>query len=107
MINYKDMGQRIRVLRRKNGMTQEELAEKAGISASFMGHIERGSRIASLETLVLLCNTLKTSPQFLLAASLDGELAEHMPADFSPEQRSQLSAFLRIAQDTISNWGDR
>ena len=104
MIDYKDLGQRVRIMRRKNSLTQEELAEKAGISASFMGHIERGSRIASLDTLVALCNALKTSPQYFLAASLEDSLTEHMPVEFSPEQRMKLSAFLRIAQDTVENW---
>ena len=104
MVDYKDLGQRIRMLRRQNHLTQEELAEKAGISPSFMGHIERGSRVASLDTLVILCNTLKTTPQFLLSASLDNTITDHMPDGFSPEQRSKLSAFLRIAQDTIENW---
>ena len=106
MIDYKDMGKRIRVLRRKNGMTQEQLAEKAGISASFMGHIERGSRIASLETLVALCNALKVTPQHLLQASLDDELDAHMPSEFSAEERYRLSTFLRIANETINNWGE-
>ena len=94
MIDYKDLGQRVRKVRRANGLTQEELAEKVDISASFMGHIERGSRIASLETLVALCTALKVSPAYLLAASLPSEL----------EERSKLSAFLRMAQDTIENW---
>ncbi|MBQ3157603.1 MAG: helix-turn-helix transcriptional regulator [Clostridia bacterium] len=106
MMDYKDLGRRVRLLRRQNGMTQEELAEKADISASFMGHIERGTRKASLETLVYLCNALKTTPQFLLAASLDSDLTDHMPEDFSPEQRNRLCAFLRIAQDTLENWDD-
>ncbi|MBQ4580466.1 MAG: helix-turn-helix transcriptional regulator [Clostridia bacterium] len=104
MIDYKDFGQRVRKLRRANGLTQEELAEKVDISASFMGHIERGSRIASLETLVSLCNVLKVSPTHLLRASLQGEMEEHMPAAMSTEDRSRLSAFLRMAQDTIENW---
>jgi transcriptional regulator with XRE-family HTH domain len=104
MVDYKDFGQRVRTMRRNNNLTQEELAEKAGISTSFLGHIERGSRIASLETLVALCNILKTTPQYLLGASLDDDLTPHLPADFSPEQRSKLSAFLRVAQDTIENW---
>ncbi len=104
MIDYQDLGQRIRKLRRAEGLTQEELAEKVDISASFMGHIERGSRIASLETLVALCNVLKTSPNHLLQASLHHALEEHMPAELSTEERSRLSAFLRMAQDTIENW---
>ncbi len=106
MIDYKDFGQRVRTIRRKNHLTQEELAEQVGISTSFLGHIERGSRIASLETLVLLCNVLKTTPQYLLGASLEDNLTQHLPEDFSPEQRSKLSAFLRIAQDTVENWKD-
>lgn len=106
MIDYKDFGHRIRVIRRKQGLTQEELAEQVGISASFLGHIERGSRIASLETLVLLCNTLKASPQHLLAASLDDELTAHMPTDLTPEERSKLGAFFRLAQETINGWED-
>ena len=106
MINYQDIGMRIRKLRRAEGITQEELADKIGISASFMGHIERGSRVASLETLVLLCNTLHTTPNHLLQASLQGELEAHMPTTMSSEERSKLSTFLRLAQDTINNWKD-
>ena len=104
MVDYKDMGARVRKLRRSEGYTQEELAEKVGISASFMGHIERGSRIASLDTLVLLCNVLKTTPNHLLEASLESELEAHMPKNLSAEDRSMLSNFFRLAQDTIENW---
>jgi len=106
MIDYKDFGQRVRIIRRKNHLTQEELAEQVGISTSFLGHIERGSRIASLETLVALCNALKVTPQHLLQASLDDELDAHMPSEFSAEERYRLSTFLRIANETINNWGE-
>lgn len=106
MVDYKDFGHRVRILRRKLSLTQEELAEQVGISASFMGHIERGSRIASLETLVALCNTLKVSPQMLLTASLEDDLTAHMPSALTVEERSKLSTFLRMAQDTINGWDD-
>ena len=104
MIDYKDIGIRIRKLRRAAGLTQEELAEKVGISASFMGHIERGSRISSLETLILMCNVLKTTPNHLLQASLPTDLEEHMPESLSADDREKLSTFFRLAQDTIENW---
>lgn len=106
MVDYKDFGKQVRNLRRSNSLTQEELAEKVGISASFMGHIERGTRIASLDTLIALCNVLKTSPHHLLKASLADDITEHMPSELSNEQRGKLSAFLRYAQDTIDNWGE-
>lgn len=104
MVNYKDFGQRVRSLRRLQHLTQEELAEQLGISASFMGHLERGSRIASIDTLVALCNTLKTSPQYLLSASLSDDIDEHMPSSLSSEERARLSSFLRMANDAINSW---
>ena len=70
-MDYKDLGARVRIARKKLGMTQEKLAEQVGISASFLGHIERGTRVASLETFVLLCNALKIKPEELLASSLE------------------------------------
>ena len=105
MVNCTDFGQRVRASRRALGLTQEELAEKVGISASFMGHIERGSRVASLETLVALCNVLQVSPQTLLQASLNA-LDVHLPSELGPEDRSRLRHLFRLAQDTLDNWND-
>ena len=79
-MDYADLGQKIREVRRERHMTQTELAQAAGISAAFLGHIERGSRIASLETLVLLCNALKTDANTLLSANLT-----HLPERSLPE----------------------
>lgn len=55
-VNYQDLGLRVRDARKAKHLTQEQLAEKVGISSSFMGHIERGTRIASIDTLVSICN---------------------------------------------------
>ena len=41
-------------------LTQEQLAELAEISLSFVGHIERGTRTISVETLARLCKALET-----------------------------------------------
>lgn len=105
IVDYKDMGARIRTLRKAAKMTQEDLAEQVGISASFMGHLERGSRIASLETLVALCNVLDVTPEYLLSASLN-TFERHMPSSMSPADRLKLGEFLRLAQDTIKNWNE-
>lgn len=66
-MDYTMLGQRIRHYRQKLHLTQEQLAERAGVSASFMGHIERGSRAASLETVMQLCAALDVTPNDLLA----------------------------------------
>ena len=104
-MNYQDLGMRVKVLRRQMGFTQEELAKAAGISASFLGHIERGSRVASLETLVALCNTLRIAPEYFLQASLE----EYEPApasDLEGEDRDKLGSFLRMAEGVVSVWED-
>lgn len=104
-MDYKDLGRRVRECRKQQKMTQEQLAESTGISASFLGHIERGSRVASIETLVALCNTLNVKADYLLAGSLSTYEAS-MPDGLSQQDRTRLSEFLRLAQDTVNNWGD-
>ena len=86
-----DIAKRIKDIRMEKGMTQEELAEKIGVSASFLGHIERGTRIASLETLVKLCQALDTDPNYLLAASTSS-ITRRFPTDMPEETRKQLAA---------------
>lgn len=104
-MDYKDLGNRVRTVRRQHSLTQEQLAEKVGISASFLGHIERGTRVASLETLVAICNTLNVTPEHLLSASLHN-FDSKMPEGLSEQERAKLSEFLRLAQDTLRNWDD-
>ena len=54
-LDYAKIGMRIRQVRKAKGWSQDVLAKKCGISMSFLGHIERGTRIMSLETFVNLC----------------------------------------------------
>lgn len=56
----KDMGASIRRRRQALGreMTQERLAEKAGLSVSYISMIERGERMPTLETLAALAPVL-------------------------------------------------
>lgn len=65
-INYQEIGKRIRTERKKQHITQERLAELADISTSFMGHIERGSRVLSIETLIGLANALNLSIEYIV-----------------------------------------
>lgn len=73
-MDYRELGRRVRSQRAMCGLTQEELAEKSGISCSFVGHIERGEKKFSIGTLVALCNAMRISPNYLLQDSLDQEV---------------------------------
>lgn len=65
-LDYGRMGMRIRQVRKVRGWSQDELAKKCGISMSFLGHIERGTRIMSLETFVNICSALGAGADELL-----------------------------------------
>ena len=70
-MDYTALGKRVRTQRKLLDMTQEELASKINVTAQFIGHIERGTRKLSVETLVSLANALKVSCDMLLQDSLD------------------------------------
>jgi transcriptional regulator with XRE-family HTH domain len=55
------LGEAVRRLRLKVGMSQEQLAESAGTDLTQVGGIERGVRNPSYTTLLRLATALKTS----------------------------------------------
>lgn len=65
-MDYVLLGKRVRIRRQVLELTQEELAERIGVCTSFIGHIERGTRKLSVETLYALCKALDTSADFLM-----------------------------------------
>ena len=65
-MDYVAFGKRVRFIRRFHDMTQEQLADVVGISTSFLGHIERGTRAVSVETLFKLCVVLGVSADYLI-----------------------------------------
>lgn len=67
--DYKKLGARVREKRREKGYTQEQLAEMCEISTGFLGHIENGTRIPSLDTLCRIASSLEVSVDFLLLDS--------------------------------------
>jgi len=51
-------GKRIREVRRNKGISQEKLAELAGIDRSYMGNIERGEKNITLKKAYEICDAL-------------------------------------------------
>lgn len=74
-MDYIELGKRIRAARSRLNLTQEQLAEQAELSAAFVGHIERGTRVLSVETLVRLCRVLQITPNALLSFSVFEDLS--------------------------------
>ena len=94
-MNYTDLGHKVRILRRARRITQEELATQVGISASFLGHIERGTRVLSLDTLLALCDTLGVTPNDLL--SVEAYAAQQqLPTDMTEKEQRQLKELISL-----------
>lgn len=55
---YKILGERIRTERVKADLTQEQLAEKAGVARNYIGNIERAEHKVTLETLERIAKAL-------------------------------------------------
>ena len=49
MLDYEKIGRKIKNERKIRGLTQEKLAEKIDVCVPYVGLIERGKRIPSLE----------------------------------------------------------
>lgn len=60
-------GTRIRLLRRKTGLTLQALSDKAGISVSFLSQVERDKAIPSLGTLAQLATALNVSLDYFIS----------------------------------------
>lgn len=97
-LNYQAIGERIRRYRKEANLTQEQLAEMAGVGSRHMSKIETGNCPLSLPCLVNIAVALNTTTDALLMDSVPearphllGE-AEHLLSDCTP---SELFVVLR------------
>lgn len=61
-----EFGARLRERRLELGLTQAQVAEKAGVSLRYLSQIEQGSRNPTLVVLIHLCHALGTKPEALV-----------------------------------------
>jgi transcriptional regulator with XRE-family HTH domain len=82
-----NLGDKIRALRKKSGMTQKELAERVGLTPSFISQLEKNVISPSLDSLLKLSEKLNTQPIYFLA---DGETGPLQKMVIKPGERQRI-----------------
>lgn len=65
------LGERVRSIRKRRGLTQAQLAELTGYSVQHISHVETGMTKLSIDCIVIIANTLAVSLDYLLIDSLE------------------------------------
>lgn len=96
-------GQRVRLSRRDLGMTQQELADKSGVSRSYIGNLERDSTTnVGRDVVIKLANGLGVAPDYLLVLT-DNPLEGILDEDGENEDKPIKKAGETSATYTVTN----
>jgi len=90
-----EIGRIIKKYRLQKGFTQQQLAEKTGISRVSLTQIEKGERKVTSDELIRFCDALNVEPDVMLGRILETEVVIDKLAKVK-ESRAQSGAHLRI-----------
>lgn len=107
-LNYIKIGARIRKARTDKHITQEQLGEICQLSTSHIGHIERGTRIPSLDTLFKIATELGVSMDYLIfdSSAANEDLFVNITAILKTKDKTKVKAFMtavKILADRIDD----
>lgn len=112
-IDLKKLGKRIKLIRKGQDLTQEMLAEKAGVSQHYIYEIEAGRKAMSIHSFASLTCALDVSADYLLfgdepqlldvdTPSSHNQLME-IDAELNPSQRDHVLEILEVMVPYIKN----
>lgn len=95
-LDYVALGTRIRKARKEHHVTQEKLGEICELSTAHIGHIERGTRIPSLDTLFRISQALNVSIDYLIfdSVALDENLLINLNSILQNKDKRKVKTFL-------------
>lgn len=99
IVDRVEIGERLRLLRKRAGRTQAELAEAAGIADRTYADIERGTATMRLDTLLSICRSLRILPNDLLVQNNPEEPRQCWPdrlLNCTDHERETAAALLNI-----------
>ncbi len=100
LINYYEIGKRVKKIRIQQEMTQQELAAKADISVNYVSHIENGLSKFSLAILFKIIKALNTTPNRILCTN-EKDDTEYIIEDIECTLRQLSYEQLEFLQENI------
>lgn len=73
LAQQRTFGANVRALRKDLGLSQERLAQVAGLDRAYVGHVENGRRNLSLNAMWQLAHALKVTPAAFFATPTNPE----------------------------------
>lgn len=108
-----EMGKRISICRKQLGLTQEKLAEKAGLTSQTIFTAETGAKALRPWNIVKLCSAMEISADYLLCgktSDTDLGIISQKVSELSPEQYRHLeniiNSFLAAVKTGSKNKDD-
>jgi len=102
----KELGKRILALRNKKGLTQEELAERSGLSNTYIAMLETGKRTPSLDALFKMGDALNVGIIDMLSfdrPAAKGKKAVFVGIELTEQEAKVVKEASRILGKRISN----
>lgn len=105
-IDYAAIGKRIRKARKKQNLTQEQLAEMIGVKSAHISNIESGKKPFSFNVFVRLYTALKVNLDSLLLkhGELRDAAAEKRSGSKEVEAMSKCEALHEAVDAAIMQW---
>ncbi len=90
-----NVGERIKYFRNKRGLTVNGLANKAGISQSYLRDIELGNKQPTVEYLEYICEALKISLVDFFDITEEADRLTKLISNLNEKQKTRLCEFLQ------------
>ncbi len=98
----KEMGERIYFRRKALKLTQEELAEKIGVSTQMISNLELGKKAIRPENLINICSVLNISSDYVLSGNKSDNLVDEISQKLNNLDSDELK-FINQMIDYINN----
>lgn len=101
-------GQRVRYLRKQQGLSQESLSELCELHPTYIGQIERGEKNASLETVMRVSRGLGVTPAVLFEnvctddKPTTAQRIYELVIEMSPEEQNAVLDIIKSIRSIIN-----